>query len=43
MVMLARKETVEELISAAAGHGIDCHAIGEVTDGSGSQRVQFKP
>ena len=43
MVMLARKETVEELISAAAGHGIDCHVIGEVTDGSGSQRVQFKP
>ncbi len=41
MVMLARKETVEELISAAAGHDIDCHVIGEVIHGSGSQRVRY--
>jgi phosphoribosylformylglycinamidine cyclo-ligase len=41
MVMLARKETVEGLISAAASHDIDCHVIGEVTHGSGSQQVQY--
>ncbi len=41
MVMLARKENVEGLISAAAGHDIDCHVIGEVTDGSGPQQVQY--
>ena len=41
MVMLARKEVVEELISAALDHEIDCHVIGEVTDGSGSQQVQY--
>ncbi len=41
MVMLAREEAVEELIATAAGHDIDCHVIGEVTDGSGSHRVQF--
>jgi phosphoribosylformylglycinamidine cyclo-ligase len=41
MVMLARKENVEGLISAAAGHDIECHVIGEVTDGSGSQQVQY--
>ena len=41
MVMLAKKESVEELIAAAAGHEIDCHVIGEVTDGSGSQQVQY--
>ena len=41
MVMLARKETVEELISAAAGHDIDCHVIGEVTHGTGSHRVRY--
>ena len=41
MVMLARKETVEELISAAAGHDIDCHVIGEVTNGNGSHRVRY--
>ncbi|MEE8339006.1 MAG: phosphoribosylformylglycinamidine cyclo-ligase, partial [Xanthomonadales bacterium] len=41
MVMLARKETVEDLIAAAAGHDIECHVIGEVTGGNGSQRVQY--
>jgi len=41
MVMLARKETVEGLISAAASHDIDCHVIGEVTHGSGSKQVQY--
>jgi phosphoribosylformylglycinamidine cyclo-ligase len=41
MVMLARKENVEGLISAAAGHDIDCLVIGEVTDGSGSQQVKY--
>jgi phosphoribosylformylglycinamidine cyclo-ligase len=41
MVMLARKENVEGLIAAAAGHDIECHVIGEVTDGSGSQQVQY--
>jgi phosphoribosylformylglycinamidine cyclo-ligase len=41
MVMLARKENVEGLISAAAGHDIECHVIGEVTDGSGPQQVQY--
>ena len=41
MVMLARKENVEGLISAAAGHDIDCHVIGEVTDGSGPPQVQY--
>ena len=41
MVMLARKETVEGLISAAASHDIECHVIGEVTNGSGSQQVQY--
>jgi phosphoribosylformylglycinamidine cyclo-ligase len=41
MVMLAGKDSVEGLISAAAGYDIDCHVIGEVTDSSGSQQVQF--
>jgi len=41
MVMLARKENVEGLISAAASHDIDCHVIGEVTHGGGSQQVQY--
>ena len=41
MVMLARKENVEGLISAAASHDIDCHVIGEVTHGNGSQQVQY--
>ena len=41
MVMLARKETAAGLISAAAGHDIDCHVIGEVTRGSGSPQVEF--
>ncbi|MEE8495870.1 MAG: phosphoribosylformylglycinamidine cyclo-ligase [Xanthomonadales bacterium] len=41
MVMLARKETVEGLISAAAGHDIDCRVIGEVTHTSGAQQVQY--
>ncbi len=41
MVMLARKENVEGLISAATGHDIECHVIGEVTDGSGPQQVQY--
>jgi len=41
MVMLARKEAVEDLIAAAAGHGIACHVIGEVTHGNGTQRVQY--
>jgi phosphoribosylformylglycinamidine cyclo-ligase len=41
MVMLARKENVDGLISAAAGHDIDCHVIGEVTDGSGPQQVRY--
>jgi phosphoribosylformylglycinamidine cyclo-ligase len=41
MVMLAGKDSVEGLISAAAGHDIDCHVIGEVTDCSGSQQVHF--
>ncbi len=41
MVMLAKEEAVGELISAAAGHDIDCHVIGEVTDDNSSQRVQY--
>jgi phosphoribosylformylglycinamidine cyclo-ligase len=41
MVMLARKEYVKGLISAAASHDIDCYVIGEVTDGSGPQQVQY--
>jgi len=41
MVMLAKKENAEGLISAAAGHEIDCHVIGEVTDGSSPQQVRY--
>ena len=41
MVMLAKKENTGGLISAAATHDIDCHVIGEVTQGSGSQQVRY--
>jgi phosphoribosylformylglycinamidine cyclo-ligase len=41
MVMLAKKENAEGLISAAAGHEIDCHVIGEVTHASSSQQVRY--
>ncbi len=41
MVMIAKPGAAEELIPAADSHGIDCHIIGEVTKGSGRQRVQY--
>ena len=41
MTIIAKPGAAEELTSAANNHGIDCHVIGEVTNGSGSQQVQY--
>ena len=41
MVIIAKPGAAEGLISAADSHGIDCHIIGEVTEDSGGQRVQY--
>jgi len=41
MVMLAKPEAADKLISEATEHGIDCHVIGEVTESSGPERVRY--
>jgi len=41
MVMLVAPEAADELISNATDLGIPCHNIGQVSTGSGAQRIEY--